>query len=219
VRQPWARGVEIARPDPAKIESLLFPPPGDSEDLSGYIDKLTEKLSSVLSGLIDVWQPVQESLPERIPSSGRIQFLVQEQFDCFGGRYFHFVVPSPDEALHSESGPEDRAHKPARKRSNEKRVIAALQDQHSDVPTSGKANAEYVKFINDRLSEYCRTILEGISVAGETAAKYYQRISDLSASVGGFSSGVGPYESIVREDFGRSSAHFHNLQVIELAQC
>ena len=27
VRQPWARGVETARPDPSKIESLLFPPP------------------------------------------------------------------------------------------------------------------------------------------------------------------------------------------------
>ena len=61
---------------------------------------------------------------------------------------------------------------------------------------------------------------EGISVAGETAAEYYQRLSDLSASVfGGFSSGVGPYESNVREDFNSDSVHFHNLQVIELAQC
>jgi hypothetical protein len=220
VRQPWARGVETARPDPSKIESLLFPPPNPPDELPAYIDRLCKKLSSVFSGVVKVWQPVKESLPERVPSSGRIQFLVQEQFDRFGGRYFHFVVPSPEETASSEEIAADKpARKAARKRSAEKLEVAALQDQHYDVPPSRKAGADYVKFINGRLADYCRAVLEGISVAGETAAEYYQRLSDLSASVGGFSSGVGPYESNVREDFNSDSVHFHNLQVIELAQC
>jgi hypothetical protein len=105
------------------------------------------------------------------------------------------------------------------KRSAEKLEIAALQDQNNDVPPSRKASAGYVKFINERLAVYCRAVLERISVSGETAAEYYQRLADLSASVGGYSSGVGRYESSVREDFNSDSVHFRNLQVIELAQC
>jgi hypothetical protein len=81
------------------------------------------------------------------------------------------------------------------------------------VPPSRKAGAGYVKFINERLADYCRAVLEGISVSGETAAEYYQRLADLSASVGGYSSGVGRYVSSVREDFNSDSVHFRTCRL------
>ena len=51
------------------------------------------------------------------------------------------------------------------------------------------------------------------------AGQYHDRISELSNSVGGFTSGVGDYESLVNEDFDTSSSHYHNLRMIELGQC
>ncbi|MFZ3358325.1 MAG: LodA/GoxA family CTQ-dependent oxidase [Xanthobacteraceae bacterium] len=219
IRQPWARGLEYGRPDTDTIEHHLFPAPHDAEELSDYLDRLSDNVSSELSGLIDVWQPVNETLPERVPSTGRMQFLVQEQFDRFGGRYFHFVVPSPAEAVQPEEKAAGRSRKPVRKRPSQRRAIAALEDQHSDVPTSPKADTDYADFINSRLASYCRAVLEGVSTPGQTAVQYHKHISDLSDSVGGFSSGVGDYEAGVREDFGPDSEHFHNLQVIELGQC
>ena len=59
VRQPWARGVESARPDPVVIEAMLFPPPNKSQDLSAYLGALTKKLSEQFYDLADVWQPVE----------------------------------------------------------------------------------------------------------------------------------------------------------------
>jgi hypothetical protein len=128
VRQPWARGIETARPDPSKIESVLFSQPNPSDELPAYIDRLCKKLSSVFSEVVKVWQPVKEPLPERVPRSGRIQFLVQEQFDRFGGRYFHFVVPSPEEASSSQEITDDKpARKTAGKRSAEKLEVAGFR--------------------------------------------------------------------------------------------
>ena len=220
IRQPWARGIETERPDPDNIEAHLFPPPNAAEELPAYIDRLSGNVTSVLSGLIEIWRPVDETLPERIASTGRMQFLIQEQFDRFGGRYFHFVVPSPEEAVHAEAAADDRgARKSSRKRVGEGRERAALADQHSDVPTSQKADDDYAQFINDRLADYCHGVLEGIAPADETATKYHERIAALSNSVGGFSNGVGDYESGIREDFGPGSVYFRQLQAIELGQC
>ncbi|MFZ3336754.1 MAG: LodA/GoxA family CTQ-dependent oxidase, partial [Xanthobacteraceae bacterium] len=115
VRQPWARGVEFRRPDTASIEAFLFPPPEDTDAQSDYIDTLCDNLRTVFSELVDDVQPRAQTPAERLPSLDRIQFLVQEQFDCFGGRYFHFVVPSPAEFQRSENRAEHPPRKPAPK--------------------------------------------------------------------------------------------------------
>jgi hypothetical protein len=103
VRQPWSRGVEFRRPEPASIEAFLFPPPGDGDTRSDYIDTLCDNLGATFAELVDSVKPRDQTPAERLPSLDRVQFLVQEQFDRFGGRYFHFVVPSPEEFQQSES--------------------------------------------------------------------------------------------------------------------
>jgi len=219
VRQPWARGVEFRRPDPSSVESFLFPPPDRSDALSDYIDKLCDNLRSVFSELVDGVQPREHTPAERLPGLSRIQFTVQEQFDRFGGRYFHFVVPSPDELHRTDHRADDRTHKPASKRSTRKRGAAASHDQPAEGLPSARAEAKYADLIKNRCTDYCRAILEAISISGETAAQYYDRVLQLSDAVGGFSSGVGDYEAAVREDFDSNSSHYHNLRMIELGQC
>lgn len=219
VRQPWARGVEFRRPDTASIEAFLFPPPEQPDGAQvDYIDTLCDNLRTVFSELVDNVQPREQTPAERLPSLERIQFLVQEQFDRFSGRYFHFVVPSPAEFQRSESQAE-HPRKTAPKNASRRRRAAAAHEQRADALPSRRADADYVEYIKNRCTDYCRAILEAISVSGETAAQYHQRITQLSNSVGGFTSGVGDYESLVREDFDVNSSHYHNLRMIELGQC
>jgi hypothetical protein len=222
VRQPWARGVEFRRPDTSSIETFLFPAPDKpDEDQSNYIDTLCDKLRTVFSELVDNVQPREQTPAERLPTLDRIQFVVQEEFDRFGGRYFHFVVPAPEEFQRGEGA--DAPRKPAPKKAGGRRRAAAAREHHDeqrpDALPSRRADADYADFIKNRCSDYCRGILEAISVSGETAAQYHHRISQLSNSVGGFTSGVGDYESLVREDFDNNNGHYHNLRMIELGQC
>jgi hypothetical protein len=223
VRQPWARGIDTERPDPTNIQTWLFSEPKSSESLPKYLDRLCVALSDADSGVFSVLPgkvlPVKELLPERLPSLGRIQYLLQEQFDLFGGRYFHFVVPSPYDFEHSLRETET-SHK--RRKSNRSRGDrATVHDEHIDIDEahSQSKNDEYIAFIQKEFSGYCRHILEAFATSGETAIDYYRRLSELSSSVGGFIGGVGAYESSVREDFTSRGAHFHNLSIIEMAQC
>jgi len=218
VRQPWARGVEFRRPDTASIEAFLFPPPEEPDTgQSDYIDTLCDKLRTVFSELVDNVQPREQTPAERLPGLDRIQFLVQEQFDRFGGRYFHFVVPSPAEFEHRENRAEHPPRKAAPKKPGRGRRAAAAEHGADALP-SRRIDAGYFEFIKNRCTDYCRAILDAISVEGETAAQYHDRIAQLSNAVGGFTSGVGDYESLVREDFNTDSSHYHNLRMIELGQ-
>ncbi|MGA7959647.1 MAG: LodA/GoxA family CTQ-dependent oxidase [Xanthobacteraceae bacterium] len=219
VRQPWARGVEFRRPDTASVEAFLFPPPEEADTQPDHIDTLCDKLRTIFAELVDAVVPGDRTPAERLPSLDRIQFVVQEQFDRFGGRYFHFVVPSPDEFRRSASQTEHAPRKPANEKPAKGRRAAARRGQKADAMPSRRADADYADFIKNRCTDYCRTILETISVAGEPAAQYHGRISLLSNAVGGFTSGVGDYESAVREDFDTNSSHYHNLRMIELGQC
>ena len=85
VRQPWARGVEFRRPDTASVEAFLFPPPDKADAQSDYIDTLCDNLRAVFSELVDAVVPAEHTPAERLSSLDRIQFVVQEQFDRFGG--------------------------------------------------------------------------------------------------------------------------------------
>ena len=223
VRQPWARGIDTERPDPTNIQTWLFSEPNSSESLPKYLDRLCVKLSDANSGVFSVLPgkalPVKELLSERLPSLDRIQYLLQEQFDLFGGRYFHFVVPSPYDFEHFLSETET-SHK-RRKSSRSREDRTTVHEEQTDIAEahSQSKNDEYIAFIQKEFAGYCRHILEAFATSGEAADDYYRRLSELSSSVGGFFSGVGPYESLVREDFTSRSAHFHNLSIIEMAQC
>ena len=104
VRQPWARGVEFRRPDTGEHRSVLVPAARRKATPSRTIStRSCDNLRATFAELVDAVVPGDQTPAERLPSLDRIQFLVQEQFDRFGGRYFHFVVPSPDEFQRSES--------------------------------------------------------------------------------------------------------------------
>jgi Iron-containing redox enzyme len=184
----------------------LFPDPDPSDAIAGYLDALAESLTRGFGAIFEGIPPTTETLAERVPSLLRLQFLLQEQFDRFGGRFFHFVVPSPDEFLSADAEESGDNRRVTRNRSSES--LAQLLEGVDG----------YKDFVKEALTDYCRFTLESLARSGDAPNDYRQRLGDLSSLVGGFDQGAAAYEALVVEDFDSTSDDFRKLCLIEMGQ-
>ena len=220
VRQPWARGVDVARPDPSVIEKRLFPAPTKDESIKQYVEKLSESVTSVLSRLTLAATPVKTTLAERVPGLGRVQYLVQEQFDVYSGRYFHFNVPSvgefPDSKEHSSASDSNAT---GSRRSARGELIERSQFGGATAADCWEQISKYVGFITKHLGDYVTEVLSSIAKDSDSAMEYYNRLAGLSATVGGFANGPRGYEGNIRKDFDSTNSEFFTLRLLDMAQC
>jgi hypothetical protein len=172
----------------------------------------------LLSRLTSSATPVQENLPERVPTLGRVQYLIQEQFDIYGGRFFHFRVPPVSLYLEARKPKVDQKSKDGRKTSVTD-TSAAANTAPPTVSELQQRNADYIAFIKEHLKTYVHESLQAICPPKATPQQYYDSLSALSAAVGGFTSGLGQYDAGIRSDFDDKSDEFHKLRVIDMGQC
>jgi hypothetical protein len=209
IRRPWARGVDGPRPDPAAIERRLFPPPNDGERLDSYIKRLTQGIVGALAVLTSAAARVQEALAERVPTPGRVQFVVQEQFDVYAGRYFHFHVPSVEAHLAASKTKDRTRREPARPGP----VLRTAEDL-------SRRNKDYVAFIRARLADYVAEVIGAATGEAEQAATFYDRLTQIAIEGGGaLGNGPGGYEASIRKDFDIESREFADLRILDMAQC
>ena len=97
-RTPWDRGVGAAAPRPGGqfLLNLVLPIPNDKETATDYVQRLTGTDPEVPRGWARI---LLGAASAEDGSPWRRQFLVQEAYDTYSGRYCHLIAPDPTTVL------------------------------------------------------------------------------------------------------------------------
>lgn len=213
-RKRWDRGLGSSRPSDNFLQTRLLPEPQNRESIDQYINGRTNLIfrSLFVRTPAASYRDVSiESVKyiERLPSPWRLQFLTQEIFDQFAGRYFHLIVPSP-EIVFSEPG----------KGNDEKpelpKPASELHSSWSSYCTANGTEAikivnTYTQAISEQISEMVKAVFTEHPASKNTPQEYYESIS---ADVGA----VNFIESVSSEDFSIASDTFKRLRFADMTR-
>ena len=211
-RRRWDRGLDEPRPSGEFLRSLLLPKPAPKMSVKEYVHDRIKYISNKVFGSVNpvrdfekVSEDERPKYPDRLPSPWRLQFLAQEIFDQYSGRYFHLVAPDAQESLEAAS---DKVKVSIAKLRTIRNSWEALRLK--DEKLALNLVATYAKSVSASISAYVERVLSEYPHGKESAQKF---VDGMLATL---LDGVSEIEKHHPEDFGEKSDVFRMLRGIEM---